>query len=156
MRYTVHEIFNEVAAAKNKEEKIAILRKNNNQTIFRILRLCFDPAFALDLPEGAPPLKIDRNLPAGVSDTNLYAESRRLYIFEKKKQLPRVKKESLFVQFLEGLHYSEAELIIAAKDGKISKRYKGLTEALVREAFPGLLPEVKEKVKTPLAESKTS
>lgn len=156
MRHTVHEIFNEVVEAKTKDEKIAILRKNNNQTIFRILRLCFDPAYALDLPEGSPPLKIDRHLPEGVSDTTLYAESRRLYIFEKKKELSRVKKETLFIQFLEGLHYTEAELIVAAKDGKISKRYKGLNEALVRQAFPGLLPEVEEKAKTPLVEPKTS
>jgi hypothetical protein len=46
----------------------------------------------------------------------------------------------LFIQFLEGIHWSEAEVIILAKDRKLQTKFKQLKEELVREAFPGLLP----------------
>lgn len=46
----------------------------------------------------------------------------------------------MFIQFLEGIHWSEAEVIILAKDRKLQTKFKQLKEELVREAFPGLLP----------------
>jgi hypothetical protein len=54
---------------------------------------------------------------------------------------------------LEGMHYSEADLLCAAKDGILTTLYKSITEDLVREAFPKLLPpkvvvEVVEKKKS--------
>ena len=36
---------------------------------------------------------------------------------------------------LEGLHKEEAELLLGVKDQNLNKKYKGLTSALVREAF---------------------
>ena len=36
---------------------------------------------------------------------------------------------------LEGLHKSEAEVLINIKDKNINRVYKGLTEALVKETF---------------------
>jgi len=41
----------------------------------------------------------------------------------------------MFIQMLEGLHISEAELIIAAKDKSLHKVFKGLSENVVKEAF---------------------
>ena len=45
------------------------------------------------------------------------------------------KREMMFIQLLEGLHKDEANLVILAKDKKVSKTYKGLTAACVCEAF---------------------
>ena len=36
---------------------------------------------------------------------------------------------------LEGLHTTEADLLINIKDKRINQVYKGLTEAVVKEAF---------------------
>ena len=51
---------------------------------------------------------------------------------------------------LEGLHASEAEVIILAKDKKLSTKYKSLKEDIIREAYPVTLPP---KVDKPQAES---
>ena len=41
----------------------------------------------------------------------------------------------MFVQMLEGLHESEAELLVAAKDKKLHQVFKGLSVIVVKEAF---------------------
>ena len=41
----------------------------------------------------------------------------------------------MFVQMLEGLHKDEAELLIAAKDKTLHRKYKGLSDNVVKEAF---------------------
>jgi len=41
----------------------------------------------------------------------------------------------MFVQLLEGLHESEARLLVNAKDKKLHQVYKGLSKDLVKEAF---------------------
>jgi hypothetical protein len=71
----------------------------------------------------------------------LYTEWRRFYIWvEPKPELSKVRKEQLFVQMLEGIHWKEAEVVCLAKDKKLHTRYKSLNEKLVRAAFPQLLP----------------
>ena len=40
-----------------------------------------------------------------------------------------------FFQMLEGLHESEAKLLVNAKDKKLHQIYKGLSANVVREAF---------------------
>ena len=46
---------------------------------------------------------------------------------------------------LEGIHWTESEVICLAKDKNLETRYKTLTEDLVREAFPNILPPAKPK-----------
>ena len=46
-----------------------------------------------------------------------------------------LKKESMFIQLLEGLHESEAEVVVLAKDKNLQKKYR-ITSAVVKEAFP--------------------
>ena len=41
----------------------------------------------------------------------------------------------MFVQMLEGLSQGEAEVVCAAKDKKLHQVYKGLSAAVVKEAF---------------------
>ena len=41
----------------------------------------------------------------------------------------------MFVQMLEGLHESEAYIVVNAKDKKLHQVYKGLSTNVVREAF---------------------
>ncbi len=50
-------------------------------------------------------------------------------------QTPQFKKEQMFIQMLEGLHESEAELLVNAKDKKLHQVYKGLSTNVVQEAF---------------------
>jgi hypothetical protein len=46
-----------------------------------------------------------------------------------------VKKETLFIQMLEGLSADEAKLLLGIKDKNLNNLYKGLTSAVVKESF---------------------
>lgn len=145
MRLNIHEILEQVNAAKKTEDRVALLRKHDSKVLRDLLNMNFNPGLRFDLPEGTPPFKTDRNIPVGMGESNLFMESRRMYIFMPEKVLPKIKKEMLFIQMLEGLHYLEAEMLCAVKDKELQKKYKGLTEKVVREAFPDLLPPAPEK-----------
>ena len=49
-----------------------------------------------------------------------------------------LRRESMFVQMLEGLHPKEAEIICLVKDKRLTDKYK-LTKAHVSEAFPDII-----------------
>ena len=64
-------------------------------------------------------------------------EAKRLYNFVKggNNELTKIRKETLFIQILEGLHHKEADVLIDVKNGTLNKTYKGLTADMVKEAF---------------------
>jgi hypothetical protein len=41
----------------------------------------------------------------------------------------------MFVQLLEGLHQTDAEVLVAAKNKELHRKYKGLSDNVVKEAF---------------------
>ena len=45
------------------------------------------------------------------------------------------KRELMFVQMLEALQADEAELLVAAKKKELHRKYKGLSDNVVKEAF---------------------
>ena len=49
-----------------------------------------------------------------------------------------MKRESMFVQLLEGLSAEEAELLCLCKDGKLGDKYKRITKTVISEAFPSI------------------
>ena len=53
----------------------------------------------------------------------------------KNTKLSKSKKEIMFIQMLEGLHADDAKLLIAVKEKELNKMYKGLTDAVVKDAF---------------------
>lgn len=57
--------------------KVNWLQQNDSPTLRMVLRHGFDPAISYDLPDGDPPFKRNE-APIGVSETTLYAETRRL------------------------------------------------------------------------------
>jgi hypothetical protein len=160
MRTTIPQIFDEVERAGSKESRIKTLRMYDHPILRGILQINFDPNVKVQLPEGEPPFKKDTSIPIGYSETNLFSEFRRFYIWlDPNVNITRVRKEQLFIQFLEGIHWTEAEVILFAKDRKLETKYAHLTDSLVREAFPGLLPaplpKTIEKLVKPKGASKT-
>lgn len=136
--------------AKTKQEKIEILKKYETPVLRALMRINYDPNVKMDLPEGDPPFKKENDKPIGYQESNLITEYRRFYIWlDDKQKLPRVKKERLFIEMLEGLHISEAELIILVKDRKLTKKYKTIKEDIIREAYPNSLPPKPAKGETP-------
>jgi len=149
MKTLIPQIFEELEKTASRENKIKVLRSYEHPVLRGILQINFNPNVKVHLPEGEPPYKKDDTLPYGYSETNLYAEFRRFYIWlEENVNINKIKKEQLFIQFLEGIHWKEAEVICLAKDKKLQTKFKSLKEDIVREAFPNLLPPPIEKPKS--------
>lgn len=106
------------------------------------LRMLFEHAFIpekkFELPEGSPPFKPDA-APLGMTPTNFTQEMRRLYIFTPARPLPKIRKEALFVQLLETIHPSEAQLLIAIKDQTLGNLYKNINAEVAAEY--GFIPK---------------
>lgn len=148
MHLLVSEILDKFEEAKTRADKIAVLQNNVTDPLLVLLRLNYDPALKMDLPEGEPPFRKDTDKPIGYSESSLQLELRRFYVWlEPNVNLPKIKKESLFVNMLEGIHWTEAEALCLAKDRKLQTKYKSLKEDIVREAFPRALTPKPEKVK---------
>ena len=142
MKTTIPQILEEVQRQTKKDQQIKVLKTYDSPVLRGILKLNFDSNYKMDLPESEPPFRKDIRTPEGYSDTNLYVEFRRFYIWtEQKLNLSRARKEVLFIQMLEGLHWKEAELLCLAKDKKLQTKFDKVTESIVREAFYDLLPK---------------
>lgn len=140
-RTSIPQIFEEVEKFPSKQAKIEILRRYDNQILRGILELNFIPEYKMLLPEGFPPFKKDDKTPDGYSETNLFTEFRRMYIWLRPDpNISKAKREQLWIQMLEGIHWKEADLLNHVKDKKLSELYKSVTYDLVSEAFPGMLP----------------
>ena len=130
------EIFTKINNAKDKPKKIEVLKQYDSPGMRMILKGAFDPKIEWELPEGTPPY-IENEAPAGTEHTYLEVEARRLYNFAKggNNTINKIRKETLFIQMLEGLHASEAKVLIDVKNKSLNKTYKGLTSDMVKEAF---------------------
>ena len=130
------EILEKVAKLKTKKDKIEYLQKYNTDALRMVIKASFDPKIEWALPEGDVPYRANE-APEGTEHTVLSQEARTLFNFIKggNGQLTQNKRETMFVQMLEGLHADEAKLIVAAKDKKLHQVYKGLSANVVKEAF---------------------
>ena len=130
------EVLTKVNNAKDKPKKIAVLRDYDNAPLRMVLKGAFDPNVKWALPSGTPPY-IANEAPKGTEHGLLRNESKRLWHFVEGADAATTKtqKETMFIQMLEGLHQEEAELLLGMKNKTLNKSYKGLTSALVREAF---------------------
>ena len=142
-----HEIFTKVNNAKDKTKKIAVLKEYRTQSLEMFLNAAINPNIVWMLPRGDVPFRAN-DAPEGTDHTTLHNEVQNFHNYVKMDRSrlnmaevvgnPNInsqKREMMFIQLLEGLHKDEAELVILAKDKKVSKTYKGLTAACVCEAF---------------------
>ena len=138
MAYTplFSEILNKVAKLKTKKQKVEFLRQHNTDALRMVLKSSFDPKIVWQLPEGPVPFS-PNEAPEGTEHTVLAMEARKLHNFIQggNNALTQNKREMMFVQMLEGLHQTEAYMLVDAKDKILHKRYKGLSSAVVKEAF---------------------
>ena len=138
-RLLISEILRKVSNAKTKKEKVDLLKKYNTPALRQLMIINFDESIVSELPEGEVPYT-PNDAPVGTDHTRLEQEYRGLYRFFKggDNRLKSLKRESMFVQLLEGLSAEEAELLVLCKDGKMGDKYKRITKAVVSEAFPSI------------------
>lgn len=136
MDLLISEILDKVSKIKSKKDKVKFLQDNNTDSLRMVLKSAFDPKIKWLLPEGDVPYKRN-DAPEGTEHSVLAYEARKLYHFLEggNADITQGKRETMFIQMLEGLHESEADVLCAAKDKVLHQKYKGLSEPVVKEAF---------------------
>ena len=137
MQLLMNEVLQKVSNAKTKAQKIKLLNDFNSPALRAILIANFDESVISMLPDGDVPYK-PNDAPEETEHTKLIQEYRKLYLFFKGgANISQARRETLFIQLLEGLHAKEAEVLTLVKDKKIGKRWK-ITRQCVEEAFPNI------------------
>lgn len=135
----IYEIFEEYENAATKEERIAVLRRNQNFALKSVLKGTYDPnvKFAID----KVPLYKPSDAPIGLGYTTIHTELDRIYLFEVNNprtspDLSSNRKEQILIQMLEAMEKREAEVFMNMLLKK--QKVKGLNAGIVKEAFPDL------------------
>ena len=164
----VFEVLDLVSKQKSKAKKIEVLRKYDEFHLRTIFLWNFDEVIQSVLPEGDVPYqsygdqtsysgslstKMGEDIRAmhetgsfsmGVSDqqgrTTIRREVKNFYHFVRggNDGMNNMRRESMFINILQGLHPLEAEIICLVKDKKLSDKYK-ITREIVEEAYPDIV-----------------
>ena len=158
------EVFHLVSKQRSKAKKIEVLKKYEHSSLKSLLIWNFDESIVSMLPEGEVPYsgfedqatysgtlstKIDEEIrkmhetgsfSLGSSDkdgrTTIRREAKNFYHFVKggNDRLNGIRRETMFINLLEGLHPLEAEIICLVKDKRLSEKYK-ITKDIVSGAY---------------------
>ena len=134
----IHEILEVVSKARSKDKKVELLKEHRTDALTALLIWNFDETVLSVIPEGNVPYE-PNDVPVGTDHTTLRREWKQLYNFVKggNDSLSHVRRESMFIQILEGLHPNEAEILCLVKDKNLGARYK-LTRDVVEKAYPDI------------------
>ena len=135
---SIHEVFELACKQRSKAKKVEILQEYRDDSITAVLIWNFDDTVESAIPAGQVPYK-ENEVPVGTDHTSLRREWRQLFHFVKggNSTLSSLRRETMFIQMLEGLHPKEAEIICLVKDKKLTDVYK-LTYDVVKEAYPDI------------------
>ena len=160
----VFEVLEAASKQKTKARKIEVLQKYAHNSIMAVLIWNFDESVISLLPEGDVPYgntREDNSVTGTLSDkindaVSMMAESgstslgsqdqgkasirkefTKFYNFLKggNNGLSSLRRETMFINILEGLHPLEAEILILTKDKKLTDKYK-ITKDVVSAAYP--------------------
>ena len=134
----LHEILELASKQRSSAKKAEILQEYRNDALTAILIWNFDDSIISVLPPGEVPYK-ENEVPVGTDHTSLRREWKHLYNFVKggNDSLNGLRRETMFIQMLEGLHPEEAKILCLTKDKQLQTKYK-ITQANVAQAFPDI------------------
>ena len=134
----VHEILELVSKQRSRAKKVEILQKYEDLSLKTLFIWNFDDTVISVVPEGEVPYK-ENEVPIGTDHTSLRREYKHLYNFVKggNDGISSLRRETMFIQILEGLHPEEAKVLCLVKDKSLQSKYK-VTYEIVREAYPDI------------------
>ena len=162
------EVFDLASKQRSKAKKVEVLQKYGDLSLKVVLKWNFDTSITSALPEGEVPYtgydqqttkggtlttKISQEVrrmhesgsfSLGSSDqeghTTIRRESKQFYRFVKggDDAMNQIRRETMFINILEGLHPLEAEILVLVKDKKLTDRYK-ITKEVVSAAYPQII-----------------
>jgi hypothetical protein len=142
MKLSISEIINKAVELNTKQEKIEWLRKNDTIPLRTILKYTYDKSVEFLIPNTPPPWKKNNYIDV---QGMLFKEARRLRIFVKGggyDDLNQLKREQLFISLLEDIDNDDADLLCKMI---AQKPFKGLSRAIIVEAFPNLITAADEE-----------
>tara|TARA_B100000768_G_scaffold115823_1_gene107197 strand:+ start:1309 stop:1716 length:408 start_codon:yes stop_codon:yes gene_type:complete len=132
----ISDVINDASKARSKKQKIEILRKNETWALKDILRGTYDENVKWNIPNGRPPYKENQGYNA---PSNLLKKHKEFVTFvqgQSGDSMRKIRREQLFITLIESVPPPESELVI----DMINKiPIKGVTKAVVKEAFPNLI-----------------
>ena len=158
------EVFDAASKQRTKAKKIEVLQKYPHDSIMALLIWNFDESVISLLPQGDVPYgntREDNSVTGTLSDkindavgkmsemgsnslgsqdqgkASIRKEYTKFYNFLKggNDKLNNLRRETMFINILEGLHPLEAEILILVKDKKLTDKYK-ITKEIVSAAYP--------------------
>lgn len=162
----VYEVLNLVSKQRANAKKVELLKKYEDPSIKSIFIWNFDESLISMLPEGDVPYAStsEQNSFSGtISDkvrdavgkmgemgsnslgmndqgrSTIRKEYTRFYNFIRggNDGLSSLRRETMFINILQGLHPLEAEILILVKDKKLESKYK-ISKDIVAEAYPDI------------------
>lgn len=136
MALAIHEVLEETVKKRHKADKIQFLQENESWALKDILRGTYDETIRWNLPVGAPPYEPSQphNHPS-----HLTKEHKKFqYFLVNGPDMPKFKREKLYLGLLEGIHPKDAEIVINMTN---KKAIDGISKPIVEEAFPGLIQD---------------
>ena len=161
------EVLDLLSRQRSKAKKIEVLKKYEDISLKAIFIWNFDESIVSLLPDGQVPytgydeqntysgtlstklteevrtMHDKGNFSLGVSDqqghTTIRRESKNFYRFVRggDDKLNSIRRETMFINILQGLHPLEAEIVCLIKDKRLSDKYK-ITKEIVAEAYPNI------------------
>lgn len=156
----VFEVFDLIAKQKTKSNKILAIQKHRHDSLIALWLWNFT-SLQSALPYGEVPYSALKELTLGndtLSETvskqlkspdyvDSYGSNNRttirnsytdfyIYIKGGNDTLSSIRRESAYIQLLEGLHPREAEIMILVKDKRLQDKYPTITFDLLKEALP--------------------
>ncbi len=132
------EILELVSKQRSAAKKIEVLKEYRTDALTAILIWNFDDTAVSVVPEGEVPYE-KNDVPVGTDHTSLRKEWKNLYHFVQggNNTLSPIRRETMFIQMLEGLHPDEADILCLVKDGRLSEKYK-INREHVEKAYPDI------------------
>ena len=159
-----YEVFDAASKQRTKAKKIEVLKTYAHDSVMAVLIWNFDESVVSLLPEGEVPYgntREDNSVTGSLSDkindavgmmresgsaslgsqdqgkASIRGEYTKFYNFLKggNNGLSGLRRETMFINILEGLHPLEAEILVLVKDKKLTDRYK-ITKEIVSAAYP--------------------
>ena len=163
----VFEVLEAASKQRTKAKKIEVLQRYAHDSVMTVLIWNFDDSIISLLPEGDVPYgntREDNSVTGSLSDkindavgmmresgsaslgsqdqgkASIRGEYTKFYNFLKggNNGLSSLRRETMFINILEGLHPLEAEILVLVKDKKLTDRYK-ITKEIVGAAYPQIV-----------------
>ena len=163
----VFEVLDAASKQRSKAKKVEVLQRYKHPSLVSLFVWNYDSSIITLLPEGPVPYGTNRDdqnstgtLSSRIDDAvskmsemgstslgsqdqgqaSIRAEYKKFYNFCKggNPSLSNLRRETMFINILEGLHPLEAEILILVKDKNLERKYK-ISKEVVSTAYPEIV-----------------